>query len=129
MNLIRTLADRDPLRYEVVCTRIRARYRHSIPVEAPGSPVVPPEWLYHGTSPAAFSAIHVDGLKPQDRQFVHLSTTQQDALAVGKRHSADAVVITVLARHAFEAGLTFYQASPGIYLAREIPASYLRFGN
>lgn len=124
-SAIRAAAAQDARRYEIDGTRIRARYGHSVPIEAPGTAVVPPEWLYHGTSPEALDVIRRDGLTPQGRQFVHLSATRQDALAVGRRHSPDAVVVTVLARQAHDAGLQFYQASPAIYLAREISPNFL----
>lgn len=124
-SAIRAAAAQDARRYEIDGTRIRARYGHSVPIEAPGTAVVPPEWLYHGTSPEALDVIRRDGLTPQGRQFVHLSATRQDALAVGRRHSPDAVVITVLARQAHDTGLQFYQASPAIYLAREISPNFL----
>jgi len=123
---IRALAARDTRRYELDGDRIRARYGHSIPIDAPGVPVVPPEWLYHGTAPGSLDLIRTYGLKPQHRQFVHLSISRQDALAVGSRHDPDAVVVTVLARRASEAGLVFYQASPSIYLVREIHPNYLQ---
>ncbi len=124
-STLRAAAEQDPRRYEIDGSRIRARYGHSIPVEAPGTPVVPPEWLYHGTSPETLDVIRRDGLTPQGRQFVHLSATRQDALAVGQRHSPDAVVVTVLARQAHDTGVQFYQASPAIFLAREIPPDFL----
>ncbi len=124
-SAVRAAAEQDARRYEIAGTRIRARYGHSVPIEAPGTPVVPPEWLYHGTSPEAVDVIRGDGLTPQGRQFVHLSATRQDALAVGKRHSPDAVVVTVLARQAHEAGVQFYQASAAIYLARGIAPNFL----
>lgn len=123
---IRALATRDPRRYELDGDRIRARYGHSIAIEAPGVPVVPPEWLYHGTAPDTLDLIRAQGLMPQNRQFVHLSTSRQDALAVGSRHAPEAVVVTVLARRASEAGLTFYHASPSIYLVRQIQPEYLQ---
>ncbi len=123
---IRALALRDSRRYELDGNRIRARYGHSIAIEAPGVPVVPPEWLYHGTAPDTLDLIRVQGLKPQQRQFVHLSTSRQDALAVGSRHGGVTVVVTVLARRASEAGLTFYQASPSIYLVRGVQPEFLQ---
>lgn len=122
---IRALAEQDSRRYEIAGDRIRARYGHSVPIETLGAAVVPPEWLYHGTSPDALDAIRTEGLRPEDRQFVHLSATRQDALAVGQRHSPHAVVITVLARRASEAGIAFYQASSGIYLTRAVPPQYI----
>ncbi len=123
---IRALAARDARRYELDGDRIRARYGHSIAIEAPGVPVVPPEWLYHGTAPDTLDLIRAQGLKPQNRQFVHLSTSRQDALAVSSRHAQEPVVVTVLARRASESGLTFYQASPSIYLVRQIQPEYLQ---
>ena len=122
---IRAVAQTDARRYEIADTRIRARYGHSIPIETPGTPVIPPEWLYHGTPPDVLDAIRNDGLKPVGRQFVHLSATRQDALTIGQRHSPGAIVVTVLARQAHEAGVQFYQASPAIYLARAIPVNHL----
>lgn len=124
-DLIRAAAQHDAKRYEVDGPRIRARYGHSVPIETPGRAVVPPEWLYHGTAPAAVESIRQRGLVPEGRQFVHLSATRQDALAVGTRHSPDAVVVTVLARQASEAGVPFFQASSAIYLARSIPPEHL----
>ena len=124
-DAIRALARRDPRRYEIDGDRIRARYGHSISIEAPGKAVLPPEWLYYGTSPEAPIIIRSEGLRPQGRQFVHLSATRQDALAVGRRHSPQPVVITVLARRAYAAGIAFYQASPSIYLTRALPPDYL----
>ncbi len=123
---LRALVLRDARRYELADTRIRARYGHSITIDAPGTVVVPPEWLFHGTTSETLDSIRADGLRPQQRQFVHLSTTRQDALAVGSRHSADVVVVTVLARHAHAAGATFYRASPSIYLVRAVHPDYLQ---
>lgn len=122
---IRTAAQQDARRYEISADRIRARYGHSIPIETPGRSIVPPEWLYHGTSPDALEVIHREGLRPQGRQFVHLSATRQDALTVGARHSSAPVAITILARRANAEGIAFYQAAPSIFLVREVPPQYL----
>jgi len=124
-DVIRAAAQHDAKRYELDADRIRARYGHSIPIASPGKTVLPPEWLYHGTVPQALDTIQQEGLQPQGRQFVHLSVTRQEALAVGKRHGDLAAVVTVLARQAQEAGLEFYLASPSIYLVRAVPLEYL----
>lgn len=123
---IRTLAQHDSRRYEIDGNRIRARYGHSIPIETPGKHVTPPEWLYYGVPADALPAVRDEGLRPEARQFVHLSTTRLDALAVAKRHASEAVVVTVLARRAHEAGIPFYQAAPSIYLVKHVPAEHLR---
>lgn len=126
---IRALAEGDPRRYEVAAGRIRARYGHTVPIDLPGVPVVPPEWLYHGLAPGAVDAVRREGLRPVDRQFVHLSATRQDAKAVAERHAAEAVVVTILARRASEEGVAFFQASAAIYLTRHVPPQFLHLPN
>lgn len=126
---IRKLAEQDPRRYEVAGGRIRARYGHTVPIDTPGTPVIPPEWLYHGVAAGAAETVRESGLHPVDRQFVHLSATRQDARAVAERHASDAVVFTILARRASESGVAFFHASPGIYLTRHVPPQFLHLPN
>lgn len=126
---IRRLAQQDARRYELAGPRIRARYGHTVPIETPGTPVIPPEWLYHGVPPSSLETLRADGLRPLDRQFVHLSATRQDALAIATRHSSEALVVTVLARRASDDGVQFYHASSGIYLTRHVPPQFLHLPN
>lgn len=126
---IRNLARQDSRRYELADNRIRARYGHTVQIETPGTPVMPPEWLYYGVPPGSIDGLRADGLHPQDRQFIHLSATRQDALAIAQRHEPDAIVITILGRRAGEAGIVFFQASPGIFLSRVIPPQFLLLPN
>lgn len=112
-------------RFEVRDGRIRALYGHSVPVQPEGSPQRPPEWLYHGTAPERLGAILTEGLQPQARRFVHLSLSPLQAREVGLRHSANPVVLTVLARRAHEAGVAFYRASPDVFLADAVPPQFL----
>lgn len=124
---LRALAQADPRRYEVRDDRIRARYGHTVAVARPGEPVRPPEWLYYGLSPAHAAVVARLGLHPGERQHVHLATTPLAALEVGRRRSADAVVMVVMARNAWEAGVEFWRAGPGIYLTPSVPARFLWF--
>jgi putative RNA 2'-phosphotransferase len=119
------LAAADPRRYEVRDGRIRARYGHTTAVEQPGESAVPPEWLYYGAAPAAVARMRADGLRPMDRQRVHMSTTPGDALEVGRRHAPDAVVIVVLARRAQAAGIEFRRAGQMLFLAHFVPPEFL----
>lgn len=128
-DAVHHLAQQDGRRYEVVENRIRARYGHTVAIDTPGAPAVPPEWLYYGVPPASVDRLRVEGLHPQDRQFVHLSVTRQEALAIARRHDTDALVITILGRQASSSGVAFFQASAGIYLARAIPPQFLLLPN
>jgi len=65
--------------------KIRAPYGHSIDVDLGRIPTPPPDELYHGAH-SALSSIREEGLRPQARQYVHLSATPETADAVGRRH-------------------------------------------
>jgi len=115
------VAAADPRRYELRDGRIRARYGHTVPVEAPGEPAVPPEWLYYGVPQDALPAIRTAGLRPGTRRYVHLATTPSEAAAVARRHAEAVVVVAVQARRAHAGGAAFWRAGPGLYLTRALP--------
>lgn len=112
-------------RFEVAEGRIRARYGHSFAQPVVYEPCEPPRLLYHGTSPEAAGAIRREGLRPMERQYVHLSTDVDTAVLVGVRHAGEPVVLTVRAAEAHSAGIVFYRADDAVYLAREIPAEFV----
>ncbi len=113
-------------RYEISGDLIRARYGHSLPDRIEGVPAVPPDLLYHGTTPEALPKIRSEGLKPMRRHYVHLSPDPETAALVGERRSAIPVVIEVRAGQAHAEGLTFYRGNDSVWLSDPIPASYLR---
>jgi putative RNA 2'-phosphotransferase len=122
---VAAVAEADPRRYEVRDGMIRARYGHTVTVEQPGEVAVPPEWLYLGGSPASAAELPAEGLRPQTRQHVHLSTTPGLAREVGQRHASDAVVVVIFARRAHTAGIEFRRAGPTLYLTGSIPPEFL----
>ncbi|MDY7075925.1 MAG: RNA 2'-phosphotransferase [Chloroflexota bacterium] len=117
----------DKRRFQVEENRIRARYGHSITQPIVYEPCPPPAILYHGTAPGALDAIRREGLKPMERQYVHLSPDPETAVRVGVRHAEHPVVLTVRAAEAHAAGIEFYQADAAVYLAKRIPVEYLGF--
>ena len=97
-------------RHEIVDGRIRAIYGHSVPFRMSGAPGVPPDMLYHGTSPKAWESIRTSGLVPSGRQFVHLATDLEMAVEVGRRKSSTPVVLLVSAASAHAEGVAFWAA-------------------
>src|SRR5919198_6616507 len=85
----------------------------------------PPDILYHGTSPSAAKNIMSEGLRPMNRQYVHLSTDKNIALQVGKRKTIlkkeeeqQPVIIAISAIEAYYTGVYhFYQASDSVWLS------------
>lgn len=107
-------------------SKIRANYGHSIDVDLDLEPTPPPERLYHGTARHALPAIRDEGLRPQSRQYVHLSPTRDEASAVGQRHGSP-VVLPVRAPALHEAGYTLYRSTDTVWLTRHVPPSFLQF--
>ncbi len=110
-------------RFEIREGKIRALYGHSLDVKV-GEPTTPPEILYHGTSRRAAQYIMREGLKPQGRQYVHLTTTLAEAEEVARRHDRRPVVIVVRAGKAHRAGVEFLK-SGRMYLVKYVPPEFL----
>ncbi len=106
-------------------TKIRANYGHSIDVDLDLRPTPPPEHLYHGTAEHTLPAIQEEGLRPQSRQCVHLSSTRDEALRVGGRHGTP-VVLTVEAQALHDAGHTLYRSTDAVWLTDRVPSRFLR---
>ncbi|MFB6273535.1 MAG: RNA 2'-phosphotransferase [Salinibacter sp.] len=105
-------------------TKIRANYGHSIDVDLALTPSSPPPHLHHGTARQALPAIRNEGLRPQSRQYVHLSTTREEAKQVGSRHGTP-VVLTVDAQGLVEADHALYRSTEAVWLTNRVPAQFL----
>jgi putative RNA 2'-phosphotransferase len=106
-------------------TRIRALYGHTA-VRPTYAPAAPPAVLYHGTDPETLPAIERDGLRPMDRQYVHLTVDVETARRTGLRHAGDPVVLAVDAEAAHADGVVFYHPVAEIYLCDHGPSVYIR---
>ena len=114
-------------RHEILDGRIRAIYGHSIPQRLSRTPLSPPAVLFHGTSPASIDSIKKDGLKPMNRQNVHLSVDEATAKEAGRRKSREALVLRVNATLAFEQGVGFYEGNERVWLADAVPSQFIEF--
>jgi len=86
--------------------------------------MVPPEFLYHGTATRFLESILKEGLKPGERQHVHLSEDLQTATAVGQRYGKP-VVLKVEALRMHQQGFKFFQAENGVWLTLACPRSWI----
>ncbi len=86
---------------------------------------VPPEFLYHGTSPRFLNSIESNGLSPMSRQYVHLSEDIITAELVGKRKDKHPIILEVNTGKAREEGVKFYLGNEKVWLADEIPSEFI----
>ena len=136
-NLEEMIARSDKIRFEINDDKIRALYGHSsssIPfTKIQKIASKPPDILYHGTSPSTAKNIMSEGLRPMNRQYVHLSTDKHTALQVGKRKTIlkkeeeqQPVIIAVSAIEAYNTGVYhFYQASDSVWLSDYIHPNFI----
>ncbi|HZH82713.1 MAG TPA: RNA 2'-phosphotransferase, partial [Phototrophicaceae bacterium] len=111
-------------RFELEGDKVRATYGHSFPVDLGQQMVQPPDRLYYGTARDLAQSMLRNGLKPRDRQYVHLSISAEEAESVARRHDPTPTVIVVQARAAHDEGVRFYRSGP-LFLTENVPARFL----
>lgn len=124
-DIVRVMKLADKQRFELRVGRIRALYGHSTPQRLRMVPAEPPAVLYHGTAPETAKLVLAEGLKPMNRQYVHLSVDRGTAFQVGRRKARLPVILEVAATKAHAAGVVFYQGNDQVWLAEGIPAAYI----
>lgn len=106
-------------------TKIRANQGHSITVDLELQIKEPPEILWHGTAEKYIASIERMGLRAGDRMYVHLSSDEQTAQKVGKRHGCP-VIYKVKSGEMYRKGFRFYQSVNGVWLTIMVPVEYLQ---
>ncbi len=126
-DLRRVVLGNDKQRFELDAseTKIRARQGHSLEVELGYEVVTPPELLYHGTAQRFVAAILEQGLHKGQRHHVHLSESEELALAVGARRGR-AQVLVVEAVAMARSGHVFHRTANGVWLTEHVPPEFLR---
>ena len=112
-------------RFAIENGRIRAYYGHSIEKEIKKESAEPPTVLYHATTHKALPLILKDGLKPMNRQHVHLASTKETALMNGRRREPYPPLLQINAKKAYEDGIAFFLGNEDIWLSDPIPAKYI----
>lgn len=107
---------------------IRANQGHSIKVDLGLEPKEPPELLYHGTATRFLESIRQQGLHPKNRHYVHLSSDEETARAVGQRHGKP-VILVVHAQELYRKGHRFFLSENGVWLTDEVPSEALVYPN
>ena len=111
-------------RFEIKEVRIRACYGHTFPIDLGLDPITPPEFLYKGVEMQVVETVLREGLKPNDRQFVHLSVDLDVAERLGGGREGNGAVIRINAKRSHLAGVRFYDCGPTI-LTLEVPSDFV----
>ena len=121
------IAGSDKKRFEILNGKIRATYGHSTAEKIKFEPSVPPEILFHGTARRFVSSIKQEGLKPMNRQYVHLSSDLDTAMRVGKRHDSKPMIFEVQAGQMYRDGAVFYHSgNDGTWMCEAVNPKYIK---
>jgi putative RNA 2'-phosphotransferase len=110
--------------YDASRTRVRAVQGHSVQVALGYEPSAPPAELFHGTVERFVARILSEGLRPMERQHVHLSPDVATAQTVGMRRGRP-VILRVDAGAMAADGAEFFRADNGVWLVAAVPPSAL----
>jgi len=113
-------------RFEIVGSKIRALYGHTIDVHVALKEDRKIALLFHGTTPEAAKEILRKGLEPMKRQWVHLSPTEEIARDVGKRRTPSPMILVIDAVQARNNGAVFYRATDKVYVCKRVPARFIQ---
>jgi putative RNA 2'-phosphotransferase len=124
-HVAEVIARQEKRRYEIVDGDIRAIYGHSLATTIIYPAVAPPDTLLHGTARRFVRSILHEGLRPMNRQYVHLTDDPALAQLTGRRRDPDPVILRIDAGRAHAAGVVFFQADNGVFLARAVPPEHI----
>ena len=107
-------------------TLIRANQGHSIDSVNPDLiEAIPPDILYHGTAKRFVDSIMQTGITKQSRNLVHLSTDEDTAWKVGKRHG-EPVVLVIDAKKMVKDNVKFYLSANNLWFTDIVATEYIK---
>jgi putative RNA 2'-phosphotransferase len=124
-HVAKVIARQEKRRYEIVDGDIRAIYGHSLATAISYPVITPPDALLHGTARRFVEVILREGLRPMSRQYVHLTDDPALARLTGRRRDPDPAILLIDATRANTAGVTFFRADNGVFLAKAVPPEYI----
>jgi len=126
-NLLTEIVNRsERRRFEIVGSKIRALYGHTIEVHVALKEDKEVALLFHGTTPEAAKEILKEGLEPMKRQWVHLSPTKEIARDVGRRRTPNPIILVIDAAQARDGGVKFHRASDKVFVCKHVPARFIK---
>ena len=112
-------------RFEIVDDRVRALYGHSFFVEMDGEPMAPPEHLFLCVSFEQGRRMKEEGIRSEDRFYLHLSPTREVAESRAGTVAAPCIVEVRAAAAATEAQVQFWSRGEVVLTKHIIAPEYV----
>jgi putative RNA 2'-phosphotransferase len=112
-------------RYQIDGGMIRATYAHSVNVNLDDLPEAQVDQLYFPVSEEELDLVLESGLRPSDRNMIHLSATPEKAYSAGRVHIADPLLLEIDVKKASDAGNFIFRAGKSVYVTEAVEAEHL----
>ncbi len=113
-------------RYQIDGGMIRATYAHSVNVNLDDLPEAQVDTLYFPVSEEELDLVLESGLRPSDRNMIHLSATPDKAYSAGRVHIADPILLEVDVKASSDAGNFIFRAGKSVYITEAVEADHLK---
>lgn len=112
-------------RYQIDGGMIRATYAHSVNVNLDDLPEAQVDHLYFPVSEEEQDMVLEAGLRPSDRNKIHLSATPEKAYSAGRVHIADPLLLEIDVKKASDAGNFIFRAGKSVYITDAVEPEHL----
>ncbi len=113
-------------RYQIDGGMVRATYAHSVKVNLDDLPECQLDNLYFPVSEEELDLVLETGLRPSDRDKIHLSATPDKAYSAGRVHIADPILLEVDVKKASDAGNFIFRAGKTVYITEAVEPEHLK---
>ena len=116
----------DKGRYQIDGGMIRATYAHSVNVNLDDLPEAQVDTLYFPVAEEEMDIVLESGLRPSDRNMIHLSATPDKAYSAGRVHIPDPLLLEIDVKAASDAGNFIFRAGKSVYVTEAVEPDYLK---
>ncbi len=112
-------------RYQVDGGMVRATYAHSVNVNLDDLPEANVDKLYFPVSEEEQDMVLEAGLRPSDRNMIHLSATPDKAYSAGRVHIADPLLLEIDVKGSTDSGNFIFRAGKTVYITEAVEPQFL----
>jgi putative RNA 2'-phosphotransferase len=125
-HIVALVATDEKGRYQIDGGMVRATYAHSVDVNLDDLPEAEVENLYFPVSEEELDLVLEAGLRPSDRNMIHLSGSADKAYSAGRVHNPDPIILQIDVEAAQGAGATILRAGKAVYVTDLVEPEYLK---
>lgn len=125
-HIVALVATDEKGRYQIDGGMIRATYAHSVDVNLDDLPEAEVETLYFPVAEEELDLVLEAGLRPSDRNMIHLSGSADKAYSAGRVHNPDPIILEIDVEGAQQQGSAILRAGKAVYVTEAVEPEFLK---